>query len=65
MSSNRERAVRCDICEAVFRIPEGPRDGRIPLEYRALICPECYGAFAIKVYYPTDDELKAAGLGER
>lgn len=63
MSSDRKRAVRCNICEAVFRIPEGPRDGRIPMEYIALICPECYGAFAIRTYYPTDSELR--GLGER
>lgn len=56
MSSDRSRAIRCNYCEAVFRIPEGPKDGRLPLLYYACICPECLKAFAVKYYYPTDEQ---------
>lgn len=34
----------------------------MPMKYWGCICPECCRAFAIKMYYPTDDELNAAGL---
>lgn len=58
-NTDRLRAVRCNYCEAVFRIPEGPKDSRIPVEYYGCICQECQRAFPIKRYYPTDEQLSS------
>lgn len=62
MSTERRRPVRCNVCEAVFTIPEGPKEpDRICMEYWAVICPECCGAFAVRWYYPTDDMIRSSG----
>lgn len=54
-----QRSVRCPICEATFRIDEGPKEpDRICMMYFAVICKECYGAFAVRNYYPTDEQLR-------
>ena len=60
-NTDRPRAVRCNYCEAVFLISEGPKDGRIPLLYYACICPECQRAFPVKYYYPTDEQRLSKG----
>lgn len=57
MSEELLRSVRCTSCEAIFKIAEGPKDGRIPMEYAACICPECNVAFCIRLFYPTDQQL--------
>jgi hypothetical protein len=40
-------------------MPEGPKDGRIPLEVFVAFCKACGGrAFEIKDYYPTDELMR-------